>query len=160
MRQGPAINLLIFIFLTACSSAPTGPITGSPYFMWPVKKGRITQKFKARSSKHDGIDIAGKKNSPVYAAEGGRVLYAGHDFTGYGNLIIIEHSGDTWASFYGHLNGFKVSEGDRVGRGQQIGLMGRTGRATGVHLHFEVRHNLRPVDPLRLLDSSHHLSRR
>lgn len=127
--------------------------------MWPVRGGKISQKFKNGRKKHDGIDITGKKNTPILAAESGKVIYAGKGFTGYGKLIIIEHRGDTWASFYGHLNGFKVREGQKVYKGQQIGYMGRTGRASGVHLHFEIRYNLRPVNPLNFLNSGQMLTR-
>ena len=137
---------LIGLFLSSCASTPA-PIYGSPQFNWPVRKGRITQGFKKGSGKHQGLDIAGARNTPIYAAAQGRVLYVGQGFTGYGKLIIIEHDGDRWASFYAHLNDFKVREGSFVKKGQLIGLMGRTGRASGVHLHFEIRHNLRPIDP-------------
>lgn len=152
---------LSFLYLCSCSS--TGKkqyITGSPYFMWPVKKGTLTQKFKKRSKKHEGIDIAARKNTPIYASESGKVLYAGREFNGYGKLIIIEHKGDTWASFYAHLNSFNVGEGQYVRKGQVIGVMGRTGRATGVHLHFEIRHNLRAVDPLDYLSRRALLTKR
>jgi len=137
---------LLAIFLTSCASTPE-PLYGSPQFNWPVRKGRITQGFKRGSRKHQGLDISGTRNTPIYSAAQGRVLYAGQGFSGYGKLIIIEHDGDRWASFYAHLNDFKVHEGSFVKKGQLIGLMGRTGRATGVHLHFEIRYNLRPVDP-------------
>lgn len=147
------------LLISGCSSSG-GMISGAPYFAWPVKKGRITQKFKSRSRKHDGIDISGRKNTAILAAESGKVIYAGNGFNGYGKLVIIEHRGDTWASFYGHLNGFKVRQGQRVYKGQQIGLMGKTGRASGVHLHFEIRYNLRPVNPLNLLGAKSYLTKR
>ncbi len=142
---------VLFLILAGCSSSPS-TISGAPYFSWPVK-GRLTQKFKSGRGKHDGLDISGRKNTLIRAAESGRVLYAGREFNGYGKLIIIEHRGDTWATFYAHLNGFKVKEGQRVSKGQPIGYMGRTGRASGVHLHFEIRYNLRPVNPLNFLNS-------
>ncbi len=148
---------IIFFILAGCSSAPSA-ISGAPYFAWPVKDGRVTQTFKGGRHKHDGVDIAGKKNTIIYAAESGKVIYTGRDFNGYGKLVIIEHKGDTWASFYAHLNRFKVREGQRVFKGQPIGLMGRTGRATGVHLHFEIRYNLRPIDPLNLLGPTSYIT--
>lgn len=128
--------------------------------MWPVKKGTLTQKFKSYSKKHDGIDISAGMNTPVYSAEAGRVIYAGRDFSGYGNLIVIEHAGSAWASFYGHLNKFRVSEGESVSQGELIGLMGNTGRASGVHLHFEIRRNLKPVNPLDYLSTTAIVSQR
>ena len=120
-------------------------------FIWPLKSFQITRSFKSTAKKHDGIDLATKRNTPIYASQKGRVLYAGQDFSGYGKLVIIEHQGDTWASFYGHLNKFRVSEGDWVHRGQTIGLVGKTGRASGYHLHFEIRHKLTPVNPMTFL---------
>lgn len=152
--------LASFLLLAGCTSSH--PVfSGTPYFLWPVKGGkRISRGFQRRPHKHDGLDITGRKNTAILAAESGKVLYAGRDFNGYGNLIIIEHKGDQWASFYAHLNGFKVREGQRVYKGQQIGLMGRTGRATGVHLHFEIRYNLRPVDPMNFLSTPSYLSAR
>ena len=153
--------IFIYFFLTVgCASQQTNDLYSSPSFMWPVKKGRLTQKFKAGSDKHQGIDVGAWNNAPIYAAGDGVVIYAGRDFTGYGNLIIIEHQNDTWASFYAHLNKFKISEGARVQKGQLIGLMGRTGRATGVHLHFEIRYKRVPIDPLLYLPQEVFLTRR
>ncbi len=146
----------VFIPLTGCSGVPVVYKRSSdispPLFTWPVKikqKG-ITQKFRP-SKKHEGIDISGSRNTPVYATAGGKVIYTGQGFSGYGKLIIIEHQRDVWASFYAHLNKFKVREGQKVRAGQLIGLMGNTGRASGTHLHFEIRYNLKPVNPLPLL---------
>ena len=150
---------LLILFLTSCASSP-GTYSGTPNFMWPVKKARLTQKFKSGSKRHQGIDLASRKNTPIYATEDGVVIYVGREFSGYGKLLIIEHQGDRWASFYAHLNTYKVKEGQRVRRGQLVGLMGRTGRATGVHLHFEIRHNRKPVDPLDVLPQEVFLSRR
>jgi murein DD-endopeptidase MepM/ murein hydrolase activator NlpD len=153
------IYAVLFLLCVGCAGGPT-TLSGAPSFAWPVKNGKLTQTFKNHPRKHDGIDIGGQRNTRIYAAEAGRVIYTGHDFNGYGKLIIIEHAGDTWASFYAHLNGFKVREGQRVFKGQLIGLMGRTGRATGVHLHFEIRHRLRPVNPLVFLGPAQYLSAR
>jgi murein DD-endopeptidase MepM/ murein hydrolase activator NlpD len=154
------LTCLVFL-INGCSSRPnysTG--TSAPYFSWPVKKGTLTQKFKKNVGRHQGIDISSSKNTQILAAESGKVIYAGEDFSGYGNLVIIEHRGDTWASFYAHLNGFRVREGQYVAKGQAIGLMGRTGRATGVHLHFEIRYNLKPVNPLEFLSKDTVISQR
>lgn len=154
------LGFLVALALIGCASPSYYPVGEHPYFMWPVRKGRITQGFKKRSRKHQGIDIAGQKNTPIYAAESGRVLYVGREFSGYGKLIIIEHGSDKWATFYAHLNRFKVSEGQRVRKGQIIGLMGRTGRATGVHLHFEIRYRLSPINPLQYLSRPQSLTKR
>ncbi len=143
-------SILTLLLTLGCSSSPSLS-GGNLRFQWPVQGGKVSQKFKSVLKRHDGIDIAAPKRTPILAAESGRVLYAGHDFTGYGKLIIIEHRGDAWATFYAHLNSFNVREGDIVYRGQKIGRMGKTGRATGVHLHFEIRRDLLPVNPLAYL---------
>lgn len=150
--------VIVQFFLFGCASSHK--TTGSVEFSWPVKRATLTRSFKSKSKRHDGVDLAAPKNTPVYAAEGGRVLYVGREFSGYGKLVIIEHRGDRWASFYGHLNRFQVSEGDYVKRGQLIGRVGKTGRASGYHLHFEIRHNLKPVNPLPLLPNKALMSRR
>lgn len=158
--------LFFLLSLTCCTSVDsTSPVAASsvrntPYFIWPVKRGTLTQRFKSYSKKHDGIDISAGKNTPIYAAEAGVIIYAGKDFNGYGNLIVIEHAGSAWASFYGHLNKFHVSEGERVRQGELIAAMGNTGRSSGVHLHFEIRKNLKPVDPLDYLSKQSILSQR
>ncbi len=139
--------------LVGCASSD-GSYSSSPTFSWPVRKGKLTQAFKYKGHRHDGVDISGPKGTPIYAAAAGTVIYAGQDFSGYGNLIIIEHGSEKWATFYAHLDGFKVRQGQRVSKGLPIGLMGRTGRATGVHLHFEVRYNLKPIDPMPLINQT------
>ena len=97
-----------------------------------------------------GVDLAGKRGYRIYAAHDGIVVYAGRGFRGYGNMILLEYDGQ-WATLYAHLDGFRVKTGDRVSTGQTIGTMGRTGRATGVHLHFELLKKKQPVDPLPYL---------
>jgi len=94
---------------------------------------------------HTGIDMAVPKNTPVYAAESGVVIVA-QTWSGYGNCVIINHGGGLW-TLYGHLNKILVEKGQTVKRGEEIGLVGMTGTATGYHLHFEVRKNETPVDP-------------
>ncbi|MES2768114.1 MAG: M23 family metallopeptidase [Bdellovibrionota bacterium] len=115
---------------------------------WPVSSPRITQGFKAGSkrSRHQGIDLGGSKNTPILAAHDGKVIYTGRDFQGYGKLVIVE-SPNGYATFYAHLNTINTREGKWVMAGEKIGGMGRTGRATGVHLHFELRIAEVAVDP-------------
>jgi murein DD-endopeptidase MepM/ murein hydrolase activator NlpD len=121
---------------------------------WPVGFIHITQNFEpGRNPRHKGIDIGGRKGTPVFAAGQGRVIYTGKAFHGYGNMILIEH-GKTWATLYAHLSKIQVREGQIVKAGTAIGSMGKTGHATGVHLHFEVMHNKEPVDPLDYLHSA------
>lgn len=144
-------------------AAPVGPTlswSGERYsqttptttmnFDWPVEDARLSRGFLLGKRWHYGLDLAAKKGTPILASEAGVVIYVGKGFSGYGKLIVIEHN-DTWATLYSHLNKFSVKEGDRITRGQKIGEMGRTGRATGVHLHFEIRYNRQPVNPLMYL---------
>jgi len=125
-----------------------GATTGS--FIWPAR-GIISQGFK---SYHTAIDIAGSQGDPVVAADGGEVIISGWvDNSGYGNRIMIKHT-NGYITLYAHLqaNSNKVKAGDKVSKGQVIGLRGSTGRSTGPHLHFEVRRqNGGNVNPLNLL---------
>jgi murein DD-endopeptidase MepM/ murein hydrolase activator NlpD len=98
---------------------------------------------------HSGIDIPGPLRSPVTAAAGGTVHYAGKA-GGYGNMIEIDHGGGL-VTRYAHLSRFLVASGARVERGQEIAMMGSTGRSTGSHLHFEVRLNGQATGPLAWL---------
>lgn len=126
-------------------------------FQWPVDEATMSRGFLAapvkRKKPHWGIDLANHKGTPIMAANNGKVIYAGHSFKGYGKLVIVEH-GDDWATFYAHLNKILVKEGQDVAQGEKIAEMGRTGHATGNHLHFEVRHLRKPVNPLAYLPST------
>lgn len=124
----------------------SGPFQLSP----PVESMRLTRGFlPARGNRraHHGIDIPGPMNAPIHAAHDGVVVYAGQRFRGYGKMVLIEYN-DTWATLYAHLNAFRVVTGQEVQAGEVIGLMGRTGHATGVHLHFELLRDKIPVDPM------------
>ena len=96
---------------------------------------------------HTGIDIAAPHGTPIYAAAAGEVIYAARR-GGYGNCIIVLHGGG-YATLYAHLSRFAVRIGEDVRRGQLIGYVGSTGLSTGPHLHFEVRRNGQPINPLR-----------
>jgi murein DD-endopeptidase MepM/ murein hydrolase activator NlpD len=98
---------------------------------------------------HPGLDIVGDKGEPVYATAAGRVVHAGYQGA-YGNLIVIDH-GFGLETRYGHLSRFNVKQGSRVNRGDVIGSVGATGRATGSHLHYEIHANGRLLNPLQLL---------
>jgi murein DD-endopeptidase MepM/ murein hydrolase activator NlpD len=98
---------------------------------------------------HAGVDIDGACNQPIFAGEDGSVLSAGSN-GGYGNATVIDH-GDGLSTLYAHQSSIGVSSGQRVRRGEQIGLVGTTGLSTGCHLHFEVRINGSPVDPVPYL---------
>jgi murein DD-endopeptidase MepM/ murein hydrolase activator NlpD len=121
-----------------------------PDFLWPVE-GKITDTFNDTESKrHQGIDIPSPPGTPVKASSSGTVIYSGNTIKGYGNLIILRHS-EEFVTVYAHNQVNLVEEGGWVERGQIIGKVGQTGRATGPHLHFEIRKNNKAVDPLMFL---------
>ena len=125
------------------------PASGSGQFIWPVS-GPITSSFGMRwGTLHPGIDIGVPYGTPIHAAAAGRVAYCGW-MSGYGNLVMIDHGGGL-ATLYGHQSRIAASCGQDVSQGQVIGYVGCTGFCTGPHLHFEVRVNGVPVDPLGYL---------
>lgn len=129
-------------------------------FDWPVDRARLTRGYRTTGRRaHLGIDLAGPRKTPVYSAHQGMVIYAGRDFRGFGKMILIE-SGHGWATLYAHLDKILVSEGQKVKLGESVGLMGNTGRSTGPHLHFEIRKNKGPVDPLQYLPGGAEASRK
>lgn len=120
---------------------------------WPVNNVRINRGFRPASDRrHEGIDLGGKRGTPILSAHEGIVIYSGRDFRGYGNMVMIEYNRE-WATLYGHLHQIIAKEGTIVKPGDPIGTMGRTGRASGVHLHFELIRNQKPVDALPYLAS-------
>ncbi|MFN7003097.1 MAG: DUF5930 domain-containing protein [Roseinatronobacter sp.] len=108
-----------------------------------------------RSTMHNGLDWAGPRGTPILASADGVVKQAGRQ-GGYGNLVIIEHAFGI-ETYYAHLNSIDVRPGQRVSRGQRIGGMGTTGASTGVHLHYEVRVNGRPVNPITYVRAGQHV---
>lgn len=108
--------------------------------------------FNGAKSFHDGVDIAAPAGSPIKAATAGKVIFSGQA-GGYGNLVEIDH-GDSVVTRYAHNAVNLVAVGDEVLAGQSIALVGRTGRATDAHLHFEVRRQGQPVDPKALLGAT------
>jgi lipoprotein NlpD len=113
---------------------------------WPAK-GKVVEDFI--DGKNKGIDIAGKLGDPIQAASDGKVVYAGNSLRGYGNLVIVKHD-NTYLTAYAHNRNLLVKEGDSVRKGQTIAEMGDTD-ANSVRLHFELRVNGKPVDPLPFL---------
>jgi murein DD-endopeptidase MepM/ murein hydrolase activator NlpD len=109
--------------------------------------------FHAGAAMHPGIDLAGAYGTPIFATADGTVLRAGWNNGGYGNLVEIDH-GRGISTRYGHMSAILVREGDHITRGQQIGRMGSTGRSTGNHLHYEVRIDGRPVNPIPFMKST------
>lgn len=114
-------------------------------WMWPAK-GRVIATF---TETNKGISIAGAKGTPVSAAAAGRVVYVGQGLRGYGKLVIVRHS-EQWLTAYAHNDQIVVREQQEVARGQRIAEMGSTD-ADQVKLHFEIRRQGRPVDPLKFL---------
>lgn len=126
-------------------------------FGMPVRGSyRLTSGFGYRTDPinggrrmHNGTDFAGARGTPIHAPAAGTVIFAGRQ-RGYGNFIEIRHS-NGFTTRYGHLSRIRVSNGERVSHGQRIGDMGNTGRSTGTHLHYEVRRNGDPVNPMTFI---------
>lgn len=120
-------------------------------FVWPVE-GKVLSLFGVRNGrKHDGIDISAQDGTPIKAAAAGKVVFAG-TMRGYGNLILLRHK-DNLFTAYSHNSVNKVRKGQMVKQGDVIGKVGHTGRATGSHLHFEIRHGQTARNPLFFLPS-------
>ncbi|MBN1283474.1 MAG: peptidoglycan DD-metalloendopeptidase family protein [Proteobacteria bacterium] len=118
-------------------------------FIWPVD-GKLTSPFGYRDGRrHDGIDIGAKTGRPIKASAAGKVVFAG-SMRGYGNLILLRHK-DNMFTAYAHNSVNKVKKGQVVKQGDVIGKVGRTGRASGPHLHFEIRHGQTARNPLFFL---------
>lgn len=140
--------------LQGTKERPTWMPTGT--FRWPIT-GRITSRFGTRkspggigSTNHRGIDIAAPRGTPVYAADGGTVTYAGW-MGSYGYLVRIRHENTGYETYYAHNSSLTVSVGQHVYKGQQIARVGSTGNSTGPHCHFEVRYNGVARNPLNYL---------
>ena len=138
----------------ASEKGPTPNQTGVSTFRWPAK-GRVVSKFgsKKNGSSNDGIDISVPVGTAVKATENGTVIYAGSELEEFGKLILVRHKGG-WVSAYAHSSRNLVARGDTVRRGQTIARSGRSGTATIPKIHFELRKNSNPVNPLRHLKRS------
>ena len=124
----------------------TGVVASAPKWQWPAA-GTVVDGFDAPRNK--GIDISGTEGAAVQAAADGEVVHVGSALRGYGNLVIIRHAGD-YVTAYGHNRKILVSQGQQVKRGQQIAELGRTD-ADRPKLHFEIRHQGKPLDPVKYL---------
>lgn len=129
----------------SCSSATANLLEG---WRWPAD-GAVIARYAAHSAQHKGIDIRGELGEPVYAVSGGKVVYAGSGLVGYGNLLIVKHS-DRYLSAYAHNSRLLVGEGKIVKAGDRIAEIGDSG-TDSVKLHFEIRCDGEPIDPLRIL---------
>jgi lipoprotein NlpD len=115
---------------------------------WP-SRGEITKTYLASDPTRKGINISGRIGQPVLAASGGKIVYSGSGLLGYGRLIIIKHN-ERFLSAYAHNRKLLVKEGAQVKQGQQVAEMGQSG-TDSVNLHFEIRRDGKPVDPLHYL---------
>ncbi len=147
----PASNGAASAPASGYSSGYSGAYTGG--FVRPVP-GAVSSSFGVRFHpiyhrpiQHAGVDMIAAEGTPVGSAGAGRVIFAGQQ-SGYGNTVIVDH-GDGRTTLYAHLSEFTCSAGQEVGAGQTIAKSGSSGNVTGPHLHFEVRQNGTPVDPLR-----------
>lgn len=145
----------IAILIRQKVAASSGAVRGTGVFVFPVN-GRITSGFGYRrhpilgtSRLHAGVDFGAPSGTTIYAADSGRVIYAGWR-GGYGNTVIIDHGGGI-TTLYGHSSRLFVSVGQSVTQGQAIAAVGSTGLSTGPHLHFEVRQNGSPINPMGYL---------
>ena len=158
------------IFLLAPEGAPprdpgVGDVGPAPHVLvgggpgqlrWPLANvaHAVGSPFGARGPRaHEGIDLPAPTGTPVLAAADGQVVYAGNGIRGYGNLVVLQHPGDL-LTVYAHNSELFVTAGQAVRAGERIALVGQTGRATGPHLHFEVRQGQIPRDPMPYLTSS------
>lgn len=136
---------------TAAISEPTR-FSGS--FAWPIK-GKLLSPFGQIGSglRNDGLDIAVPKGTPILAAADGVVAYAGDEIKLFGGLVLLNHGGG-WVTAYGHADSLNVVRGQKVAKGQTIGLSGASGFVSEPKLHFEIRRDRKPVDPLLHLPKS------
>jgi murein DD-endopeptidase MepM/ murein hydrolase activator NlpD len=132
---------------TTVARPPAAAARDDVRFLWPVH-GRILAGFGAGpgGSHNDGINIAAPRGAPIEAADAGVVAYAGNELRGYGNLILVKHA-HGWISAYAHCDVLLVRQGQKVARGQVIARVGSTGTVDAPQLHFELRHDSKPVDP-------------
>ncbi|MGH6923598.1 MAG: murein hydrolase activator EnvC family protein, partial [Propylenella sp.] len=134
--------------------APQQPAAEASGFRWPVR-GRVISGFgkKPNGERNDGINLAVPEGTAVKAAEDGTVIYAGSELKSYGNLVLIRHTGG-WVSAYAHNSELKVKRGEDVRRGQVIAASGMSGGVTTPQVHFELRKDAAPVDPLKHLSET------
>lgn len=130
------------------SPKPLIPEQKDEKWVWP-SEGKLISTFHSNNGLHKGVDIQGKLEQPVIAASSGTVVYSGQGLRGYGKLIIVKHS-EKYLSAYAHNHTLLVKEGEQVKIGQKIAEMGSSG-TDSVKLHFEIRYDGKPVDPLKYL---------
>ena len=148
MKRAVGAAILILGILGCASGRRAAEVENVPSG-WPVVRASavVTSEFGAPRgrSRHEGIDLSAPAGTPVIATADGVVGFAGRSGD-FGRLVIIDH-GAGWQTRYAHLKRIKVKKGKKVSRGDVIGTVGKSGNATGNHLHYEVRHDGRAVDP-------------
>ncbi len=134
------------------TAIPTPPARQGKGLEWPVK-GKVVMPYGsvAKGMRNDGINISAKLGTSIRAAEAGVVAYAGNELKGFGNMLLIKHSGGLITT-YAHADEIKVQRGATVKRGQIIASVGQTGSVSSPQLHFEVRQGAKAVDPMQYLD--------
>lgn len=128
----------------------TGGAVGIGSFVYPTGRHYLSGFDYSTKTNHLGIDLAGELGDPIFAADGGVVVYAGANSYGYGNMVMIDH-GTGFQTLYAHMSAIFVNCGDNVTQGETIGSVGATGHATGPHLHFEVRTATAVINPWDVL---------
>lgn len=132
-----------------CGTLSEG-IVGDGLFIWPANERWLSGYDYSPAANHPAIDIAGDTGDPAYAVDDGVVVYAGWSYSGYGNLVVMDH-GNGWQSLYAHLNDYYVECGLSVFQGAIIGTIGNTGNSSGSHLHFELMYITEKVNPWNFL---------
>lgn len=125
-------------------------IIGDGFFIWPTTVRWLSGYDFSPETNHNGIDIAGDTGHPIYAADDGVVVYSGWSYSGYGNLVVIDHGPD-WQTLYAHLDTTYVNCGESVFQGATIATMGNSGNSSGSHLHFEMLYGSAKVNPWNFL---------
>ncbi len=151
----PAANIRVASPATETPAEDSGPAAaaGMPTFRWPLR-GRVVTNFgsKTAGGSNDGIDLAVPEGTAIRAADDGVVAYAGNELKGYGNLVLVRHA-NGFVTAYANASEIAVKRNDQVHRGQVIAKSGQTGTAPTPQLHFEIRKNSAPVDPMQYLPS-------
>lgn len=140
-------------FSSGAAHAVAGPPAGGGRLRWPLVNvpRTIGSPFGTRDGRaHEGVDLPAPAGTPVIAAADGEVVYVGDGIRGYGNLVVLQHPGDL-LTVYAHNSAVYVTQGQAVRAGDRVAAVGQTGRASGPHLHFEVRQGQIPRDPMSYL---------
>jgi murein DD-endopeptidase MepM/ murein hydrolase activator NlpD len=132
-------------------AVPAPPAITGKGFLWPVK-GKVLSSYGGKSAglQNDGINISAPRGAPVRAAENGVVAYSGNELRGFGNLLLLKHTGG-WITAYAHNDTLLVKRGDKIKKGQTIAKVGSSGGVQNPQLHFELRKGKKAIDPIKYL---------